>query len=263
MVQQGFWWKALDSLLRGRVLAAERVALFRVWFIWQVACAAVFGWSLAAYSLSGSREGNDGYLFMLANTVKLPALLLLTSIVTCPSLYVFGALRGLRFTALEFVAILFTGHTIMAAVLASFAPVVAFFGLTTRSYSFMILIVVFICALAGGLGLRSFLQAVREPVKGDDGDNDDVATAGPPPRPPDDDEDDAPPPPPPPPKRRGDGLWQVLGWWLALYVFVGAQMSWMLRPFVGNPDQPFELFREKQGSFLESVFDHIGRVFGG
>lgn len=32
--------------------------------------------------------------------------------------------------------------------------------------------------------------------------------------------------------------------WLVLYVFVAIQMAWVLRPFVGNPEQPTRFFRE-------------------
>lgn len=32
--------------------------------------------------------------------------------------------------------------------------------------------------------------------------------------------------------------------WLVLYVFVAIQMAWVLRPFVGDPDQPTRFFRE-------------------
>jgi hypothetical protein len=31
--------------------------------------------------------------------------------------------------------------------------------------------------------------------------------------------------------------------WLGLYVFVAIQMGWVLRPFVGHPDQPTTFFR--------------------
>ena len=31
--------------------------------------------------------------------------------------------------------------------------------------------------------------------------------------------------------------------WLALYLFVAIQMGWVLRPFVGDPDQPTRFFR--------------------
>jgi hypothetical protein len=33
--------------------------------------------------------------------------------------------------------------------------------------------------------------------------------------------------------------------WLFLYVFVGIQMAWVLRPFVGAPDMPVQFFREE------------------
>ena len=32
--------------------------------------------------------------------------------------------------------------------------------------------------------------------------------------------------------------------WLVLYVFVGIQMAWVLRPFVGNPGSPVAVFGE-------------------
>ncbi len=32
--------------------------------------------------------------------------------------------------------------------------------------------------------------------------------------------------------------------WLALYVFVGIQMAWVLRPFIGSPDMAVSFFRE-------------------
>ena len=31
--------------------------------------------------------------------------------------------------------------------------------------------------------------------------------------------------------------------WIFLYAFVGIQMGWNLRPFVGDPDQPVRFFR--------------------
>ena len=37
----------------------------------------------------------------------------------------------------------------------------------------------------------------------------------------------------------------VLRAWIVVYVFVGIQMGWVLRPFIGRPDAPVELFREE------------------
>jgi hypothetical protein len=38
-----------------------------------------------------------------------------------------------------------------------------------------------------------------------------------------------------------------------VYGVVGAQMGWVLRPFIGTPSQPFELFRDRASSFFENV----------
>ena len=42
---------------------------------------------------------------------------------------------------------------------------------------------------------------------------------------------------------------------------VGAQMSWVLRPFIGNPTLPFEWFRERKGKFFIAVFKAIINLF--
>ena len=36
--------------------------------------------------------------------------------------------------------------------------------------------------------------------------------------------------------------------WFVLYAFVGVQMAWTLRPFIGNPDLPAQFFRDRIGN---------------
>ena len=50
--------------------------------------------------------------------------------------------------------------------------------------------------------------------------------------------------------------------WLFLYGFVGSQLGWTLRPFVGSPDEPFALFREIESNFYIQVVKIIGKVLG-
>ena len=45
---------------------------------------------------------------------------------------------------------------------------------------------------------------------------------------------------------------------MVLYVFAGTQLAWILRPFIGNPDSPFVLFRGKSGSFVDTVIKALG-----
>ena len=58
-------------------------------------------------------------------------------------------------------------------------------------------------------------------------------------------------------------MWRLLGWWVWLYVFVGVQTGWILRPFVGHPDKPFVLFRGKEGGFIEGVLHHLWNALFG
>lgn len=50
---------------------------------------------------------------------------------------------------------------------------------------------------------------------------------------------------------------RVLWAWIATHGVVGAQLSWVLRPFVGNPSLPVRVFREDawHGNFFETVVD--------
>ncbi|MGD2105397.1 MAG: actin-binding WH2 domain-containing protein, partial [Anaerolineae bacterium] len=54
----------------------------------------------------------------------------------------------------------------------------------------------------------------------------------------------------------------VVWLWIILYAFVGSQMAWTLRPFVGAPGLPFELFRQLGGNFYANVLASLGEVLG-
>jgi hypothetical protein len=41
--------------------------------------------------------------------------------------------------------------------------------------------------------------------------------------------------------------------WAVLFGFVGIQMAWNLRPFLGDRNQPFRLVGHYQGNFYEAV----------
>jgi hypothetical protein len=51
--------------------------------------------------------------------------------------------------------------------------------------------------------------------------------------------------------------------WLVIYVFVGVQMGWVLRPFVGHPDLPVQFFREEAwGNAYVEVLLKIWELLG-
>jgi hypothetical protein len=51
--------------------------------------------------------------------------------------------------------------------------------------------------------------------------------------------------------------------WIALFGFVGTQLAWTLRPFFGSPHEPFEPFRDIEGTFYADIIRTIGDLFGG
>lgn len=53
--------------------------------------------------------------------------------------------------------------------------------------------------------------------------------------------------------------------WVGLYAFIGIQMAWVLRPFIGDPARPVALFREDAwGNAYEAAFVAVrGALRGG
>jgi hypothetical protein len=65
---------------------------------------------------------------------------------------------------------------------------------------------------------------------------------------------------PPPADRRVKAVFVC---WLIVFGVVGAQMSWILRPFIGAPDRDFTWFRPRESSFFEAVFNTLHRLLAG
>src|SRR3954447_1473745 len=202
-----------------------------------------------------------GWEQLLASTAKVPVLFCFTLLVTFPSLYVFNALVGSRLNMVAMLRLVVAALCVMMAVLASLGPIVAFFAVSTTSYAFIKLLNVAAYAIAGALGLSFLLQTLHrlsiaqlnEPLETD-------ANA--------EGETEVPPPYPTPgalePTRRGAGdprVRTIFRIWVIVFGLVGAQMSWILRPFIGDPSAPFTFFRERDSHFFQAVMDALQKLF--
>jgi hypothetical protein len=209
------------------------------------------------------RTGGEAYLQLIASTLKVPLLFLLTLLVTLPSLYVFNALIGTRLSVVSVLRLLVASLGVMLAVLTSLGPIVVFFAVSTKSYSFMVLLNVATCTTAGLLGLGFLLRTLDRLVIVQD--NMDLL--------------------PPEPKtdtdknkeaegakteptgaldrigkfttRKAKSVFRI---WTIVFALVGAQMSWVLRPFMGHPNLPFEWFRERESNFFVAVFRALANL---
>ncbi|MHC4947050.1 MAG: hypothetical protein ACYTG1_02140 [Planctomycetota bacterium] len=224
-----------------------------------VALGVIYGVCMSGYSVVNRRPFD--LAFVLAPALKVPALFFLTLVVTFPSLYVFNALVGSRLNVAAVARLIIAALAVTLAVLASFGPIAAFFAFTTKSYPFMVLLNVVIFAVSGVLGLAFLLQTLHR-----------LAAAGAPPRPspPAADEadvDDAPPAADPAPLDRmeehvlGPHVRTVFRVWVIVFGLVGAQMAWVLRPFLGHPDSDFVWFRARESNFFQAVWQHALQLF--
>jgi hypothetical protein len=272
------WFRELDELLRGRkTLASElaegRLALaLRMFVPIAIGLGAIYGLSMGAFAVINRSPPNLWQMF--ASTVKLPALFLLTLAVTFPSLYVFNALVGCRLSWGTTLRLLVGAVAVNLAVAASLGPILAFFTVSTTSYPFMILLNVIFLALSGLVGLSFLLGVLRRTAHWQ-------AESAQPPRPTSPPQQPAEPaslasyaiseeqPPPRPisrtPARDDDSLGNarlIFQIWVLIYGLVGAQMGWLLRPFVGHPDMPFQWFRERSGNFFQALANVLQKLLG-
>ncbi len=169
----------------------------------------------------------------LSSAIKLPALYLITLMVCLPALHIFNSLFGSRKSVTQHFTYVLSAASVIALLLAGFAPIVLFFITTlnpAKDYSFYLLMNVAVFTITGVFGVSFLYQAMRPAAAGDGDENIKVRD-------------------------------QILRLWLVLYGFVGSQLGWTLRPFFGSSDQ-FVLFRERDGNFLSGVWMAIQRVMG-
>ena len=265
----GVLFRDIDRLLRGSFTKSEDLREGRIQaptgtlVVAGLLLGALYGVFMGLYSVL--RPTHATGLQMAATTVKVPLLFLLTLVVTFPSLYVFSALSRSRLFAAETLRLLLAAIAVNLAILASFGPVTGFFTLSTESYSFMVVLNVVFFAIAGIGGVVFLARALDSvfPAR-------EVPFLEPPPAaaPPDDEYEEE--------DENAEPTWNVpatrprvgrprgravLRTWIVIYAIVGAQMGWILRPFVGTPGRPFTLFRERESNFFTAFFKALGQLF--
>src|SRR5260370_1307668 len=51
--------------------------------------------------------------------------------------------------------------------------------------------------------------------------------------------------------------------WAVLFAFVGIQLAWSLRPFLGDRNQPFQVFGRYQGNFYAAIIYAVNKLLHG
>jgi hypothetical protein len=235
---------------------------------------AIFGLVLGA---------SNGFWQALSSMVKLPLLFLATLAICLPTLYLFNLVFGARLSMTQAVALVMVAITVISVLTLAFAPISLFFLITAQNYEFFKLLNVCILVLTAVIGLLFLTRgmaalnayhaavvaaapAAEVAVEAEDrelalvgaGNGHSHLPAAPgamasPER--------AAAQAAAVPAERPTSM-ALVYIWILLFGFVGTQLAWTLRPFFGDPDSPFALFREISGTFYTDILQTIGNVFG-
>jgi hypothetical protein len=181
----------------------------------------VFGMFYGAVMGTFSATSLERLLQIAFSAIKVPLLLLMTFLISLPSFFVLNTLMGLRSDFGDAVRALLTTQAGLTIVLASLAPFTALWYASQPAYNIAILFNAFIFAVASFTAQFLLRRLYRPLIQRD-------------------------------PKHR-----LLLRLWIVIYVFVGIQMAWVLRPFVGSPLAQTRFFRE--GAF-SNAYAFVGNL---
>ncbi len=194
---------------------------------WLLFCIAVI---LAGSGIYGATIGlGRAPLQALFTAAKFPLLILLTTAGNALLNGMIAQLLGLGISFRQSALAVITSFALASIILASLSPVTLFLWLNTPSYTspdalaahnFTLLTHVFLIAFAG-----TTANAALSRILADMGGSRRTAA-------------------------------RILGSWLLGNMFLGCQLSWIMRPFIGSPGLPVEFFRADafRGNFYETTF---------
>ena len=169
--------------------------------------------------------------------IKFPLIILLTTLGNALINGMLAPLLGLNIPFRQSCSAMVMSFTIAATILGAFSPLIAFMvwnapdmaakKLSGSTYNLILLAHVAVIALAGVTGNVRLFQLLAKLGGG------------------------------------RAGALRVLCAWLAGNLFLGSQLSWILRPFIGSPTLPVEFFRKAalHGNFFEAVLHSLRQIF--
>ncbi len=173
---------------------------------------------LAYGAVMGSFGGRPGQAFVSA--MKVPLLLITTVALSLPSFFVLNTLLGLRGDFGLVLRALIASQAGLTVILISLAPLTAVWYASTSNYHAAILFNAGMFAVSS-FGSQNLLHRAYRPL---------IAR-----------------------NARHRALLRI---WLFFYAFVGIQMGWILRPFIGSADQPVQFLRT-------DLWDNAYMIVGG
>jgi hypothetical protein len=209
----------MDDIFEGKDIGRR----LRTFLLAAVALLAVYGLTMG---LMGFRASwSVGLSQMLTSAIKVPSLLLMSTAICFPVLYVVQVLMGARLTFSQTLTLILMALAMYGILMASCAPVAFFFFVTGSTHDFMKLLHVIIFGFSGIWSMMSLWLGLRTMCE--------KSNLYPP------------------------LAVRILKVWIIVFAFVGTQMAWSLRPFVGSPGMPFQIFRQQESNFYLGLWHTV------
>lgn len=195
-----------DALLRGHQWATRSLRAMKaipLLLFLLITCGLGYGAVMGTFS----GLSGDRLWQTVYSATKVPLLLCATFVLSLPSFFVLNTLMGVRDDFAEAIRALIATQAGLAMILLSLAPFTALWYLSNADYSQAVLfngLMFGIASLAAQIILRRYYAPL-------------IA--------------------------RNARHRMLLRAWLLLYAFVGIQMGWILRPFIGYPGMEVQFFR--------------------
>ena len=160
--------------------------------------------------------------------VKLPFLFFATFAVCFPAFYVVQVLVGSRLKLVQVVVLVLAALALTSVVLAAVVPITAFFLITGADYYFQHLLNIALAATAGLFGMYALHDGLAVVCE-----------------------------------KRGvypRKALTIMRVWAILFAFVGVQLAWNLRPFLGDRNQGFQVLGRYQGNFYGAVIYSVNQL---
>ncbi|MCK5145647.1 hypothetical protein KAR48_02765 [bacterium] len=167
----------------------------------------------------------------LTSGIKLPLLYTLVLTICFPAFFMIQHVLGSQLHVKQMVSIILAGFVLSASIMLSFSPIIIFFMMTGDNYPFLKLLHVAIFLFSGFFGMRIVTEALHYACD-------------------------------------SKGVYPKIGVkifriWIFIMAFVAAQLSWTLRPFIGNKGEDFQLFRNRKGNIYQTLAISISDIFTG
>lgn len=220
-------WQLLahpDRFLHGRPPFDPTIGVEKPAWIWPLMILVftpIYGAMMGSYSLTSPER----FWQVLYAATKAPLLLFTTGALCVLPFFIINTIVGLRDDFREAMHAILAGQAALSISLAALAPLTRFWYFSEESYRAALLFNAAMFTLATLAGHVVTLRYYRPLI------------------------------------RRNRRHRVMLYLWMSLYAFVGIQMGWLLRPFVGSPNAPVAFLRED--AFTNAYVVVSALIFGG